>query len=149
MEDEVREGFYRQPRKESTGVVQCVSVNRKLLARFQDGCEKDTTSNQLTNMKVERIPMNKEAEVPTISVITNKTIGLEKGYYYSFYVLQHFKKKDGANRKEYQADMEEQSGEEDIKDVRLNNERDHHWRMVFEDNNKGVEYEKGIPHVKR
>ena len=50
--------------------------------RFQDGCEKDLTSNQLAAVTVERIPVTEEAEVPTISVIHDETIDLEKGHYH-------------------------------------------------------------------
>ena len=55
--DEVREGFYRRMRKELTGVVQGVSVKRRFLVRFQDGYEKDLTSNQLTSITVDSIPI--------------------------------------------------------------------------------------------
>ena len=37
------------------------------LLRFWYGCEKDLTSNQLTVMIVDTNPVNKEAEVTTIS----------------------------------------------------------------------------------
>ena len=55
--DEVREGFYRRMRKELTGVVQGVSGKRRFLVRFQDGCEKDMTSNKLTAVIVDKIPV--------------------------------------------------------------------------------------------
>ena len=79
-EDEVREGFSRRLRKELTGVVQQISGKRRFLVRFQDGCEKDTTSYQLTIVVVDKIPMTEEAEVPTTYVIPDDTISLDKGY---------------------------------------------------------------------
>ena len=36
---------------------------------FQDRCEKYLTSNQRTVVVVDNIPMDKETEVPTVSVI--------------------------------------------------------------------------------
>ena len=58
LEEEVRAGSSRRTRKELTGMVQGVYGNRRLLMRFQDGCEKDLTSNKLTIMTVDNIPMN-------------------------------------------------------------------------------------------
>ena len=45
--------------------------------------------------------------------------------------------------------MEDDPEEEDIEDVKLDNKREHHWRMFFEDNNGGVDNKKALPHVKR
>ena len=42
--------------------------------RFQDGCDKDLTSNQLTIMAVERIPVTEGSEVTTISVMPDDNI---------------------------------------------------------------------------
>ena len=41
LEDEFRELFSSQMRKELTGVVQGVSGKRRLLVMFKDGCNKD------------------------------------------------------------------------------------------------------------
>ena len=41
-----------------------------------DNCEKDMTLNQLTVMTLERSPVTKESEVPTISVIPDETVSL-------------------------------------------------------------------------
>ena len=60
LEDEVREGFSRRPKKDLNGVVQGVSGKRRFLVRFQDGCEKVMTSNQLTIVTVDRIPVIEE-----------------------------------------------------------------------------------------
>ena len=39
--------------------------------------------------------------------------------------------------------------EEEIEDVVLNDERERHWRIFFEDNNGGVDGTKYILHVKK
>ena len=79
LEGEFREEFSRRPGKDLTGVVQGVSGKRRFLMRFQYGCEKDLTLNQLTIATLEKIPMTEEYEVPTISGIPDETIDLEKG----------------------------------------------------------------------
>ena len=48
LEEEVRVGSSRRLRKELTGVVQGVSGKRMFLVRFQNGCENNMSSNQLT-----------------------------------------------------------------------------------------------------
>ena len=47
--------------------------------------------NQLFVMKVERIPNTEEAEVPTLYIIPDETVYLEKGYYHGDYELLQFK----------------------------------------------------------
>ena len=44
--------------------------------------------------------------------------------------------------------MEPYPDEEDMEDVRLDNERERHWRMIFEDKDGGVDHQKGILHAK-
>ena len=61
LEVDVSEVFSRRLRKEFTGVVQVFSGKRILLVRFQYGYEKGMTSNQLTTMIVDVIPINKES----------------------------------------------------------------------------------------
>ena len=68
--------------------------------RFQYGCEKYPTLNQLTIATLEKIPMTNEYEVPTISGIPDETIDLEKGYYHGLYVLLKFQKEFGVDKKE-------------------------------------------------
>ena len=46
---------------------------------LQVGCEKDITSNQLTIMKVDNIPMTNEDNMPTIFINTEEEVDLEKG----------------------------------------------------------------------
>ena len=43
---------------------------------FQDICEKDLTSNQLTIVILGKISMNEEPKVPTISVVPDETVDL-------------------------------------------------------------------------
>ena len=45
--------------------------------------------------------------------------------------------------------METDPYEEDMEDVRLDNEREHHWRMVFNDNNGGVDDDKMVLNSKK
>ena len=51
--------------------------------------------------------------------------------------------------------MEQQLGvdpdpdEEEIEDVVLDNDRERHWRMVFQDNNGGVDRMKSLLHAKK
>ena len=52
-------------------MVQVVSDKSWLLVRFQDGCEKYLTSNQLTVVTVDNILVTKEADVSIIYVITD------------------------------------------------------------------------------
>ena len=45
--------------------------------------------------------------------------------------------------------MEDDHDEEDMDDVNIDNEREHHFRMVFEDNDGGVVDKKALVHSKR
>ena len=60
LEEEVRGGSSRRIRKELTGVMQGVLGRRRFLARFQNMCEKNLSSNQLTIVIAEKIPEEKE-----------------------------------------------------------------------------------------
>ena len=66
LEDEVREVFSRQMRNYLTVLLESVSDNRGFLVRAQGVCDKDTTSNQLTVVTVDSIPVTKESKVPMI-----------------------------------------------------------------------------------
>ena len=46
--------------------------------RFQDGCEKYLTSNQLTVVTSEKIDVDEEHKVTIINVIPDKTVDSEK-----------------------------------------------------------------------
>ena len=45
--------------------------------------------------------------------------------------------------------MEDDPDEEDTDDVNLDDERERHWRMVFEENDGGVDDKKALLHSKR
>ena len=47
--------------------------------------------------------------------------------------MLRFKKEVCVDSKEYQVDLEDDPDEEDMDDVNLDDKREHHWRMVFED----------------
>ena len=66
LEEEVRAGNSRRMRKELTGVVQGVLGRRRFLVRFQNGCKKNLSSNQLNDVIVEKIPLEEEPEFSTI-----------------------------------------------------------------------------------
>ena len=59
--------------------------------RFNNGCENNLSSNQLTVMIVENIPVEEEPEVSTIPEIPEDQVRLEKGYYCCVYVMLQFK----------------------------------------------------------
>ena len=56
-----------------------VSGRRRFLVRFQNGCEDNLSSNQLTALIVEKIPVEEEPEVSTIPEIPEDQVKLEKG----------------------------------------------------------------------
>ena len=80
-------------------MLRVVSGKKRLLVRFQDGCENYLTSNQLTKNT------------------------LDKGYYHGVYVILHLNKEDGVYRKEENVDIEQDTDEEDMEDVKLEDER--------------------------
>ena len=53
--------------------------------------------------------------------------------------MPRFKKEVGVEIREAKADVEDDPDEEDIGDVNLDDERESHWRMVFEENDGVVE----------
>ena len=60
-----------------------------------------------------------------------------------------FKNEVGVESKEEQADVEDDPDEKEMDDVNLDEEMECHWRMVFEDNDGGVDDEKALLHAKR
>ena len=60
----------------------------------------------------------------------------------------NYQKEDGVDRKEYQANLYPDPNNKEMEDVRFNNEREHHWRMVIEETDGGVENKKAILHSK-
>ena len=91
LEGEVRAGSSRRMRKELTGLVQSVSGRRRFLVMFQNGCEKNLSSDQFTIVVVDKILVEEEPEVSTIPEIPEDNVEKQKGYYRCVYVLQQFK----------------------------------------------------------
>ena len=87
--------------------------------KFQDGCEKDPTLNQLITVTVEKSPTEKEPEVSTIGVIPDKPVDSKKVFYHGVYTMQDFTKDYEVDKKEEQADMEPGTDDEYMEDVRL------------------------------
>ena len=85
-------GSSRRTRKELTGVVQGVLGRRMLLMRFQNGCEKNLSSNQLTVVIVEKILEEKEPEDSKIAEIPEEQVKLDRGYYRCVYIFLWFKR---------------------------------------------------------
>ena len=73
-------------------MVQEVSGKKRFLVRFQYGCKKDMTSNQLTVVILDNIPVEEEPTVPMITVIPDETFPSEKGYYCGVSVVLYFHK---------------------------------------------------------
>ena len=76
-------------------MVQVLSGKERFLVRFQDGCKKNLSSNQLTIVIVEKIPEEKEPEVSKTAEIPEEHVKLKKGYYICVYVMPYFKKEVG------------------------------------------------------
>ena len=51
------------------------------------------------------------------------------------YIPIHFIKEDGVEKRDEKLGVNTDPDEEDIEDMVLDDERECHWRMVFEDNN--------------
>ena len=92
--------------------------------------------------------MDKKPEVPTIPVIPDYTLPLDKWYYQGVHVVLHFNKKGGDYRKDYQADVDPYPDEEDMENMILDNEIELHWKMGFKGNSRGVDNQKEIIHAK-
>ena len=65
------------------------------------------------------------------------TVDFDEGLYQEIYVLLNFKKEDDVNRMEEKMQIKADPDDEDIKDIVIDDERDHNWKMVFEDNEAG------------
>ena len=110
-------------------MVQGISGKKRFLVRFQYGCKKDLTSKQLTVLILEKIPVEEEPRVPMISVIPDGTFTSEKGYYCGVCLVLYFHKYNSVDRKEEQAELEPDPDEEVVEYVRLDDERERHWRI--------------------
>ena len=117
LEEEVRAVNSRSTRKELTGLVQGVSGRRRFLARFHNGCKEDLSANQLTVVLVDKIPVEEEPLVSTITEIPEDQVEKEKGYYRCVYVMLQFKKEVGVDSKEEQADVEDDPDYEEMDNV--------------------------------
>ena len=73
----------------------------------------------------------------------------ELGLYHWFYISLHFIKEDGAGKREERVGVKPDTDEEEIEDVVLDDDRERHWCMVFEDNNVGVDGKKALIHYKK
>ena len=122
-----------------TGVVQGVSGSRSFLVKFHNGCENNLSLNQLTVVIVEKIPEEKEPEVSETAEIPEEQVGLEKGYYRCVYIILLFKKEVNVEIKESQAEVEDDPDKEEMDNVNLDKEREPLWRMMFEENDGGVD----------
>ena len=60
-------------------MVQGVSGRRRLLVRFQNGCKNNLSSNQLTVVIMDNIPVEDEPEVSTIPEIPEDQVEEDKG----------------------------------------------------------------------
>ena len=129
-------------------MVQGVSGRRRLLVRFQNGCKKNLSSNQLTVVTAHEILVEEAPEVSTIPEIPDDNVESHKGYYRCVYVLLQLKTEDEIDNREEQAELENDLDEEEKDDVNFDGERERHWRNVFGDNEGGVD-EKSLLHAKR
>ena len=90
LEEEARAGNSRRTNKELNGMVLGVSGRRRFLVRFQNECKKNLSLNQLTAVLIEKIPVEEEPEISTISEIHENQVEKEKGYYRCVYVMLQF-----------------------------------------------------------
>ena len=97
---------------------------------FKGRCEKDLTSNQLTVVTEYRNAVIEEVKLVMIVEILDGIVDLGRGCYHGAYVLLHFNKEGGSHRKEHQEKTKADPDEENMEDVRLNDERERHWRVV-------------------
>ena len=89
-------------------------------------------SNQLTVVTVENIPANEEAKVPTISVIPDENIELQKVYYNVINFMLQFNKEEGVDSMQEQVNIDPDPDEEEMQDMIPNDKIERHWRMVIE-----------------
>ena len=148
LEEEVRVGSARRMKKELTGVVQAISGKRRFLLRFQNGCENNMSSNQLTVVTAHEILVEEAPLVSTIPEIPEDIVESHKGYYRCVYVILQFKTENKIDNKEERMELEIYPDEEEKDDINIDDEREHHWIIVSEDNEGGVD-EKALLHAKR
>ena len=103
-----------------TGVVQEVVGKGRYSVRFQDGLEKEMSSNKLTIVVV-RSEVEEEIEVREVEIIPE--VHEELGCYHWVYIYIHFIKEDGEDNREEQVGVDPDPDEEEIEDMVLNDER--------------------------
>ena len=109
---------------------------------------KNLSSIQLTVVAVHEILVEEAPLVSTIPVIPEDKNESHKGYYVSVYVILWFKTEDEIENKEEQMELKIDPDEEEKDEININDERERHWRNVFENNEGGVE-EKALIHAER
>ena len=132
MEEEIRERFLRRLMKEMTGVVQEVVGRRRYLVMLHNGLEKDMLLNQIIVM-VFRNEVEDEIEVRKVEIFPE--VREELGCYYWVYIYLYFIKEDGLENSEEMVGVETDPDEDYMNNVVLNDDRERHWRICFEDNN--------------
>ena len=116
--------------------------------RFHDECENNLSSNKLTVVAAHEILVEESPLVSKIPEIPEDIVESHKGYYVCVYVILQLKTEDKIDNKEEQMELENGPDEEEKDDINIDNERERHWRNVFEENEGGVD-EKALLHAKR
>ena len=130
----------------------CGAINFRegeVLGEVSGWGKNNRSSNQPTIVIVENIPEGKGPEVFTNSEIPEEQVTLEQGYYRCVYVMTSFNKDVGIESKEEQAYMEDDPDKEEMEYAKLDDEREHQWRMVFEENYGGVDDWRELLHAQR
>ena len=84
----------------------------------------------------------------TIPEIPEDIVESHKGYYVCVYVILQFKMEYNIDNKEEHMELENDPDEEEKDDINIDDERERHWRNVFEDNEGGMD-DKALLHAKR
>ena len=82
-------------------------------------------------MIVEKIPEEKEHKFFINVKIPEEQVNFYKGYYQCAYVMMRFNNEVCVVIKEEQAGVEDDHDEEEMEDVKLDNERERHWSIYF------------------
>ena len=128
------------------GVVEEVVGKRNYLVRFLDGLQKQMSSKYITIVVV-RSEVEQEIKVSQVEMIPE--VREELGCYHLVYNYLNFIKQCGVDNREQQVGVEPDSDEVVIKYVVPYDERDIHWRIIFEDNSGGVDGKKALLHAKK
>ena len=100
-------------------------------------------------MIVDKRLVEEEPEVTKIPDIPGEQVTSDKGYYHGVYFIINFNKENDVYRKEEHVDVVQDNDEEEMEGVKLDYVREHHWRMVFEDNYGGADDKKVLINAKR